>query len=406
MKTPSLERATNIIAVVGLNPALQKRFVLDPGVSLAPGHVHRACRPVTTGIGGKGQDVAVAFSCLQQGGDDNDDNDARRHVHVSLLQFVGRGTAGDELVDLLAQRLDDSQQTTTIRTTAALRTCTSIVAYDATTELVEPGGLVTTDEFTALLATIPQLRPKDNDNDDMISAVCFMGSLPPGCPEDAYARIYERIVDDNIMASRSSSTATYADDHADSPPPLCVVDSVAGLEALLAVTDPQRTVLKLNVAELDRLVGPSSSDTSSDEAASGASPEEVVVRAVQKFRRRYGSCHVAVTDGPRPAYLDDGVILRRIPVPTLLPMNSDNETTEMLLFPIGAGDAVAAGLIWAWSHSDGSCLEGAFVFGLACGTASCRNEENSVLDPDVVADLYRQQRTLPSTVLYRHDESS
>jgi fructose-1-phosphate kinase PfkB-like protein len=409
----TIRTTNNIIAVVGLNPALQKRFVLDPGVSLRPGDVHRACRPVTTGIGGKGQDVAVALSCLMKEtevGDDNDNDEAHRHIHVSLLQFVGRGAAGDEFLDLLAQRCPglDSASSTTVRTAAALRTCTSIVAHDATTELVEPnGGIVTTDEFTALLDKIPQLR--QNNDGSIISAVCFMGSLPPGCPDDAYAQIYQRIVEDNIMASRSSSAAP-ADNNADPPPPLCVVDSVVGLEALLAATIPQRTVLKLNVAEFNRLVGgpfPPEEDNCDDETtAAGSRPERVVVRAVQEFRRHYkdGGCHVAVTDGPRPAYLDDGVMLLLIPVPTLFPTNN-----ERLLFPIGAGDAVAAGLIWAWSNNnsnnnDSCCLADAFSFGLACGTASCFHEENSVLDPRVVANLYVQQT--PSTVLYRHDDGS
>eukprot|EP00980_Cylindrotheca_fusiformis_P008179 scaffold1734_cov196-Cylindrotheca_fusiformis.AAC.1 len=45
--------ATKII--VGLNGALQKRFILpDEGV-LVPGNVHRA-KSVQTGVGGKGQD--------------------------------------------------------------------------------------------------------------------------------------------------------------------------------------------------------------------------------------------------------------------------------------------------------------------------------------------------------------
>ena len=64
--------------IVGLNGALQKRFVLPESDTLIPGDVHRA-RSVQTGVGGKGQDAAIAMNCLS------------RDSGLKLAQFVGMG---------------------------------------------------------------------------------------------------------------------------------------------------------------------------------------------------------------------------------------------------------------------------------------------------------------------------
>jgi fructose-1-phosphate kinase PfkB-like protein len=87
------------------------------------------------------------------------------------------------------------------------------------------------------------------------------------------------------------------------------------------------------------------------------------------------------------------------------------------LYPIGAGDAVAAGTLAAWTTFTGSDESGAvvpkscsdlleeyaqrigtkspetyamsaFAFGLVCGSASCLQEENSVLDVEDVKKLF------------------
>ena len=61
--TPIIKMSASSTIVIGLNGALQKRFVLPPETSLVPGNVHRAI-DVQTGVGGKGQDVAITLSCL------------------------------------------------------------------------------------------------------------------------------------------------------------------------------------------------------------------------------------------------------------------------------------------------------------------------------------------------------
>lgn len=120
---------SNALVVVGLNEALQKRLVL-PG-PLTAGDVRRATQ-VQYGVGGKGQDVAIALHCLQM------------PAVVRLLQFVGLGAAGDMVQAQLLERgiIADKNDPLTIRTAAPLRTCTSLVAPDSTTELIEPSGAI------------------------------------------------------------------------------------------------------------------------------------------------------------------------------------------------------------------------------------------------------------------------
>lgn len=130
---------------------------------------------------------------------------------------------------------------------------------------------------------------------------------------------------------------------------------------------------------------------------------------------------VAITDGPHSAYL------------AMMPLSSETEfrlfqipitkiNTGKTIYPIGAGDSVAAGMLAAWkilsdksttSTSSSSsqpridpdiieALAGnespttrailtSFSFGLACGTASCYNEENSVVKVPDVLDIFKKQ---------------
>jgi fructose-1-phosphate kinase PfkB-like protein len=392
--------------VVGLNPALQKRFVLQD--RLVPGQVHRA-RDIQIGIGGKGQDVAVALSCLAYDG------------NQQVVQFLGAG--GQPLWEAMEERLGGSEplERLTIRTASPLRTCTSLVGTDTTTELVEPSGEVTAAELETFWATLEQ-----ETAERPVGAICFMGSLPPGCPTDTYAQMYQRV-------TQSSGT-------------LCVIDSVVGLDALLGqirdLNAPRGpALLKINVAELCQLAGVT------HPSDGGAIDPETLVEAVTTFLARYSAAlalrAVALTDGPHPAYAailpvsveESEFRLFQVPIASLESGRQDSleRTTSSSswwpsssaasstfaqtrpLYPIGAGDAVAAGTLAAWraltaDDPNGSSilpdnlwqlLEGstgrptrailtAFSFGLACGSASCWQEENSVLDQFDVSQLYQK----------------
>mmetsp|Transcript_17936 Transcript_17936/g.33890 ORF Transcript_17936/g.33890 Transcript_17936/m.33890 type:complete len:425 (+) Transcript_17936:1-1275(+) len=405
--------------VVGLNPALQRRLVL-PG-SLTPGDVHRITA-VQTGIGGKGQDVAVALSCLASngggggnGGGDNDNDDSNTNQQQlqqlpRLLQFLGQGASGDTLMGQLDPHVD-RVSSLTIRTASPLRVCTSLVAPDSTTELVEPSGRIASAEMQELWHRLEQ--ESSSSSSPSWDGCAFMGSLPPDCPSDIYAQLYDKLT-----------------------PGLCVVDSLVGLPALLETihqkqqqkqqsssssssssskdsTSHGSVVLKINVDELCALVGLSKEEEEQKQQGDVDDTDVTVFQAVSMFLDQFDKAAtsltaVALTNGPDPAYVASfpDQTLYKVPVPQL-------QTTTTTLYPIGAGDAVAAGTLAAWQtlEQDASWVlpdtlrqllllskqqEGPSVpslvtavsFGLACGTASCLQEENSVLDVCDVASLF------------------
>jgi fructose-1-phosphate kinase PfkB-like protein len=376
--------------IVGLNGALQKRFVLPSENPLVPGNVHRA-KQVQVGVGGKGQDVAVTLSCLQFQGD------------MQMAQFVGGGAEGDTVNTMLQELLGEPAMRLTVRTASGMRTCTSIVGSDTTTELVEPSGTIAEDEMEELMGKLEKVQA---------SALCIMGSMPPGCSDDTYAKIYNNVAVKNT---------------------LCLIDSVAGLDSLLEAiaTKPDHgpTILKVNASELCRLSG---IDKTTNEAG-GVGIEELV-QAIPAFLSRYqphaakALTAIAVTDGAHPAYLavlpvtatEDEFRLFQLPIASLsVDQEGVSGTPQSLLqgstlYPIGAGDAVAGGTLAAWRalvdgpeappcvHPDiQTALQGnespavrvmltAFSFGLACGSASCLIEQNSVLKIQDALSLYRQ----------------
>ena len=371
--------------VVGLNAALQKRLVLPEAAGhLVPGHVHRIAQ-VQMGVGGKGQDVALALSCLQ-------------HSDTRLLQFLGRGGAGDAVQAQLQQRGYPAQDCLTIRTAAPLRVCTSVVGAESTTELVEPSGAVTASEVQALCNGLDQVFGQQEDSTTCAALAC-MGSLPPDCPTNIYAQIFAKL---------------------NHPDMLTIVDSLVGLEALLdaaaAMNAPSKVVLKVNVDELCGLVKYKTDQTNNDD--NDARVQGALQSFFAQFPQATTALHaVALTNGPRPAYVamtadksSSSYTLVKVPVPVL--------TDTTTLFPIGAGDAVAAGTLAAWQvleqqqssafrnnnddnpawvpvvqerHAQmaSSPLVTAFHFGLACGSASCLQQENSVLDIADVTALWQ-----------------
>jgi fructose-1-phosphate kinase PfkB-like protein len=405
---PPSQQQMGQLVVIGLNSALQKRFILPQGDSLIPGKVHRAAR-MQHSVGGKGQDVAIALHCLLSSNNNKiqhkvpqQQQQQQQQQQLQLIQFIGRGSEGDAVYHMLVDRLGESAMTLTIRSESGMRTCTSIVDADATTELVEPSGHITNEELQELLdKTASQIK-------NQASGVCIMGSMPPGCPPETYGKFYSQLV---------------------GPSTVCVVDSVTGILELIetaktmgkdAVVGP--ILFKMNASELLTLVGTLNKRTSD---MGGVDPTDLM-DAITKFDLKYSPQGVlvglAITDGKHPAYFaslgDDKTKFQlfRIPIPTL-------DDASAILYPIGAGDAVAAGTLAAWV-----CLQGeagastytipdqcyqllldrvgamqnekisgdvakavsALSFGLICGTASCLQEDNSVLATSDVVRLFQR----------------
>jgi fructose-1-phosphate kinase PfkB-like protein len=261
------------------------------------------------------------------------------------------------------------------------------------TELVEPSGVITKEEQDDLMAKLTL------EDDETAGALCIMGSMPPGCPPEMYADIYDRVHGENT---------------------LCLIDSVVGLEPLLKTIASSKTsgpaILKVNASELCRLA--KVKKTSSE--IGGIEPDELV-EGVKGFLNEFqpfafeALSGFAITDGKHPAHcitidkVQQEFEIFEIPAPNL-------ESIETL-YPIGAGDTVAATTLAAWRHledinmgesasslgeqvdsilqqrvesvtsEDDSSpseatrrLSAALAFGIACGSASCLKEENSQFD--------------------------
>ena len=388
--------------VVGANPALQKRFILSStSPKLVPGDVHRASN-IQVGIGGKGQDVAVTLGCLSAGS-----------PHVYLAQFLGKGPEGDLALslmkDILLEKDDNCDglasalEALTVRTDTILRTCTTIVAHDSATELVEPSDTISPGEIQMLFDKIDQFTSHQE-----VRGLCIMGSMPPGCPDNLYGAIFEKAMTRNPQA-------------------VAIIDTVVGLEPLFQqmksnsdVTHGKR-ILKVNLAELCRLANIYIKSETSEASL------EQINHAVNGFLSTFDGAltaldYIAITNGCHPAHLaciqreakeaEDTISkLFRIKVPSLSIVQKGNQSQ---IFPIGAGDSVAAGTLAACEYfctNDGrterlhSSVQNALkqkldstradpaavslAFGIACGSASCIQEENSVLDVADVLTLFK-----------------
>lgn len=101
----------------------------------------------------------ITLSCLlsKESSDEN---------KVKLAQFIGSGGEGDTVMGLLEDtKIFD--KSLTIRTKSAIRTCTTIVATEDSTELVEPSGVVEAEELKSLLSKISSQAGQNN-------AICIM----------------------------------------------------------------------------------------------------------------------------------------------------------------------------------------------------------------------------------------
>jgi fructose-1-phosphate kinase PfkB-like protein len=411
-----------IIAVVGLNAALQKRLIIPNG-SLIPGNVHRISS-VEYGIGGKGQDVAVTLSCLQQ--------QQGSPFQIRVAQFLGVDSAGDQVYEMM-QQLAGVEQSLTVRVQAPLRVCTSIVAEDSTTELVEPSGTIQPEEIQALMNKLLKHPSSSTGAITTAKGLCIMGSLPPGCSEaSTYADIYQRIANEETLT---------------------VVDSVVSGIFELPLTSP--TVFKINASELCRLTNVHPADHHNQHpkpSETDGVSTETVVAAIKVFLQKCSHHHgnkmdlrhiwgVAVTDGAHAATLavrrnnvasssSSEYDVYQFSIPNLNISFESVQNQKRQLYTIGAGDAVAAALLAAWlilfhpeEEHDGQnhpfqsfikalhdymenierekdpihsiqstrILVTAFAFALCCGSASCLQSQNSVVDIHQVLELFSKQ---------------
>lgn len=134
---------------------------------------------INVGVGGKGQDVLIALSCME----------LNFPLKPILLQFLGSGPEGDYLLSLLTPKIEKlSGVSASIRTATPCRTCITLVdrTTSEVTEIIEPSGIVLPREIEAMLESVSGRFAEQQIYADGVSV---MGSMPPGCSPELYASI-------------------------------------------------------------------------------------------------------------------------------------------------------------------------------------------------------------------------
>lgn len=286
-----------MILTVTLNAALDVSYGVD---ALQPGHSHRV-RTVHQRAGGKGINVARILHAMG---------------HEVLVSGLAGGASGDIVrADLAAAGISESLEPIT----AASRRTVSIVsgATGEATLFNEPGPPVTDPEWTRLLARIGSLA-------STARVVVLSGSLPPGIPDDAYARL--------VLVARAQGALVIVD-----------ADGTTLRAALEAAPD----VVKPNRAELA--------------AATGMTDQQAAVA----WLRSRGARSVVATSGPDGlvAVTPDGAWRGRL------------ERAIASVNPTGAGDAcvaaiaagIAAGRPWPETLTDAVAWSAASVLSPVAG---------------------------------------
>jgi 6-phosphofructokinase 2 len=301
------------IATLTLNPTIDVAYEVD---RVFPTHKMRTAHEYHN-PGGGGINVARVF--VRLGG----------NARCWYMSGGATGVALDGLLDrhqLVHTRLPIAGET---------RVSTSVLERASGKEyrFVPPGPTVATAEWQAALDRLAQV-----ECDYLVAS----GSLPPGAPDDFYARLTRLVAPRGIRLVLDSSGAALR-------------EGLAGGDVFL---------VKPSRGELRQLVGADLPD----EAAIAAAAREIVASG----RAR----NVAVTLGHEGAILatQEGVLaLPAIPI----------EARSA----VGAGDSFVAGMVYALAS--GWAVEAAFRHGLAAGAAAVLTPGTDLARADDIARLYR-----------------
>lgn len=168
------------------------------------------------------------------------------------------------------------------------------------------------------------------------------GSLPPGVPQDFYARVAEKARKDDVKLVLDTSGKAYS-----------------GILAEGAY------LLKPNKNELEDLVGQKAEDERQQ--------KELLLHVLEKYPVEV----IVLSLGSKGALLATKGKVRHFPAPSVVPISS-----------IGAGDSMVAGIVFSLSRGDG--LEKAILYGLACGSATIKSPGTELLKQEDVEPLFNK----------------
>ncbi|MEW6224081.1 MAG: hexose kinase [Chloroflexota bacterium] len=301
---------------VSLNAAIDRIASVE---RLVPGTIHRP-QELSALPGGKAANVLRAARHLGLPGE--------------LVAVLG-GHAGAWYREALAARDIGIEA---VEVSGETRTCLSVLdeAAGTLTEFYAAGVTLTDADWPRVEGALERaLRPDGRD-----ALVVLAGSLPPGAPTDAYARLAR-------VASRAGARAA--------------VD-IAG-EPLLAALEARPWLVKVNAAEAETATG-TSARTLGRAAAAG------------RTLRARGAVNAIVTRGVHGAVASTTAgtwAVGGVPAALRGP------------YSVGSGDAFLAG--YAVALARGEPPADALRLGAAAGTANARTPGQGELDPDEVQRL-------------------
>ena len=309
------------MVIAGPNLTIDRTLSID---ELRPGEVLRFERAVVT-PGGKGVNVARVARELGAG--------------AVLVGFVpGRtGAAGAALLADEGLSLRGVEVGGELRSTAVV-----LERSGRVTVFNEPGPPLAPGDWEHYEAAVAEALEGQR-------VLACSGSLPPGAPADAYARLV------GVAHERGA---------------LAVVD--VGGDQLAAALAAGADVVTPNLAEAEGLL-----HGRADETVAAGDPAVVRERALAAARAlvERGALRAVVTAAEAGAAVADGWLARWVAAPAVSEVRN----------PIGAGDALVGGLALALER--GEEFAAAVVLGMACGAASVETDVAGVVVPARVAEL-------------------
>lgn len=306
-----------MILCVGGTPAMQRTLLFD---RLDVGEVNRA-REVRVTASGKVTNAARAVATL--GG------------RALLLTFLGGDSGRFVARELEAAGVPHEP----VWVDAPTRVCATLVERGGrVTELVEEGGSVSGKKAADLQRlALEKLRGAE--------ALCLIGSLPPGVPENLYA----------VLAKAARE---------------------AGVPVLV---DAQKDLLRAALEERPFLVKPNLEETANTLDLRLSDSGEADARTAASALREAGAEWALVSTGKAGSVLAGPDGEWRVEPPRVEAIN-----------PIGSGDVMAAGLLRALTM--GASVPDAALYGTACAAANVLTPTSGEIHPDDIEELLPRVR--------------
>ena len=302
-----------MITTITINPALDKSTSLE---KLIPEKKLR-CTDLLIEAGGGGINVSKAIKKLDG---------------ESLALFPSGGASGKQLEHIL---LMENIRYKSIPIEAETRESftASELSTNAQYRFVMPGSKLSAEEIELCLSAINSLNP-------LPSIMVASGSLPPGVPDDFFARLA-------VMSKQKG---------------IKLIVDTSGTPLRLAAQQGVY-LLKPNLSELCSLVG-----------TDYLQLEEVDDAALEVIQK--GHCEIVVVSmGPLGAMLVTKEFYELVSAPTVKKLST-----------VGAGDSMVAGMVWMLEQ--GKSLSEMVRFGVACGTAATMNSGTQLFNPEDAYRLY------------------